>query len=46
VAMGTGATVTRMDFSRTMARSLRLKQTGKTAANGSWWSIGELSIYP
>jgi hypothetical protein len=46
VDMGMGATITRMDFTRTMARTLRIKQTGKTAANGSWWSIGELSIYP
>jgi len=46
VGMGTGATITRIDFTRTMARSLRIKQTGKTAADGSWWSIGELSIYP
>jgi hypothetical protein len=46
VSMGKGAAVTRIDFTSTMARSIRIKQTGATPAAGSWWSIGEIQVYP
>jgi hypothetical protein len=46
VGMGKGAAVTRIDFTSTMARSIRIKQTGATPAAGSWWSIGEIQVYP
>jgi F5/8 type C domain len=47
VAMGAGAATTRIQFTQTSARYLRIKQTGMTAAPaGSWWSIDELTVLP
>jgi hypothetical protein len=47
VKMGTGARVTDIQFPQTMARYVRIRQTGMTPAPaGSWWSIDELRIYP
>jgi hypothetical protein len=45
VKMGKGATVTDIQFTRTSARYIRIRQTGTTPAGGSWWSIDELRIY-
>jgi len=45
VKMGKGATVTDIQFARTNARYVRIRQTGATPAGGSWWSIDELRIY-
>jgi hypothetical protein len=45
VKMGKGATVTDIQFARTSARYVRIRQTGMTPAGGSWWSIDELRIY-
>jgi F5/8 type C domain len=45
VQMGRGATVTDVRFTRVVARYVRIRQTGMTAAAGSWWSIDELRIY-
>jgi hypothetical protein len=46
VKMGAGERVTDIQFPQAMARYVRIRQTGMTAANGSWWSIDELKIYP
>jgi hypothetical protein len=47
VKMGMGEAVTDIRFTQTMARYVRIRQTGMNAgANGSWWSIDELRIYP
>jgi hypothetical protein len=45
VKMGKGATMTDIQFTRVDARYIRIRQTGMTAAGGSWWSIDELKIY-
>jgi hypothetical protein len=47
VKMGTGEVVTDIRFTQTMARYVRIRQTGTNpGAGGSWWSIDELKIYP
>jgi hypothetical protein len=45
VKTGRGATITDVAFPRVDARYVRIRQTGTTPANGSWWSIDELKIY-
>lgn len=44
VKMGAGAAVTDVQFTRVMARHIRIRQTGTTPM--SWWSIDELKVYP
>jgi hypothetical protein len=44
VKMGMGERVTDIQIPTTMARYVRIRQTGKTPMN--WWSIDELKIYP
>ncbi len=45
VTVGHGATVTDAPFARVDARYVRIRQTGRTPAGSSWWSIDELKIY-
>jgi hypothetical protein len=45
VKTGRGAAITDVAFPRVNARYVRIRQTGTTPANGSWWSIDELKIY-
>jgi hypothetical protein len=45
VKTGKGATTTDIQFARVNARYIRIRQTGMTAAGGSWWSIDELRVY-
>lgn len=47
VAGGMGQTVLKIKIPPTVARYVRIRQTGQTAAQGgSWWSIDELSVRP
>ena len=47
IAMGTGTVVTTILLDETVARYVRIDQTGMTMPpDGAWWSIDELRVYP